>query len=418
MNDAASIPSTAPAPPRASSTRRQTYMQRVLSDTFVRWGARLGLAWIVVLTFLAIFAPLVANSRPLLIKMDGEWSSPMIKSLTPLDIALLLGFFVAAIAYFIKSVPAHFRALAVLAVVLLTWLVAWLSAGEPPPEVYETYRVAEREGRVQFVINAPIPYSPRDRLRDQPGVGLVAPWWAWWETTNTEARRHRHHWLGNEANNMDMASRMIHACRVALSIGFVATGIAMVIGIVLGGFMGYFSRAVDLVGMRLVEVFEFIPSLYLILICVAFFGRNIYFIMVILGLTGWTGYARFTRAEFLRLRNQDFVLAAQACGLPLRSILFRHMLPNGIGPILVTASFGVASAILYEATLSFLNVGDVQRPSWGELLYQALQGTGSFTWWIAIFPGFAIFMTVFAYNLIGESLRDAIDPHMKKSSHL
>ena len=184
--------------------------------------------------------------------------------------------------------------------------------------------------------------------------------------------------------------------------------------VVIGGLMGYFSGLVDLAGMRLVEIFEAVPTLFLLLTFVAFFGRSLYLMMVIIGITGWTGYARFVRAEFLRLREQDFVQAAIACGLPLRSILFRHMLPNGVAPILVAASFGVASAILAEATLSFLGLGLVDDPSWGQMLNQAVRSS-TFNWWMAAFPGGAIFLTVFAYNLIGEALRDAIDPYLKKA---
>lgn len=136
--------------------------------------------------------------------------------------------------------------------------------------------------------------------------------------------------------------------------------------------------------------------------------------MAIIGLTSWTGYCRFIRAEFLKLRQQDFIQAARACGLPLSSILFRHMLPNGVGPVLVSASFGVASAILAETTLSFLGLGLVDEPSWGAMLNQALGAGGTFQWWMAIFPGLAIFLTVFSYNLIGEALRDAIDPHQQR----
>ena len=164
---------------------------------------------------------------------------------------------------------------------------------------------------------------------------------------------------------------------------------------------------------RLIEIFEAVPTLFLLLTFVAFFGRSLYIMMVIIGITSWPGYARYVRAEFLRLRQQDFVQAAIAAGLPLNSILFRHMLPNGVGPVLVAASFGVASAILAEATLSFLGLGLVGDPSWGEMLNQAVQSS-SFNWWMAAFPGAAIFLTVFAYNLIGESLRDAIDPYLRK----
>jgi peptide/nickel transport system permease protein len=205
---------------------------------------------------------------------------------------------------------------------------------------------------------------------------------------------------------------MIHACRIAMSIGFISTGIAIMIGIVIGGIMGYFVGWTDLLGMRAIEIFEAIPTLFLLIAIVAFFGRNLYIMMAIIGLTSWTPDARFVRAEFLRLRNQDFVQAAIASGLPLPSILFRHMLPNGISPLIVSASFGIASAILAESTLSFFGLGLIDEPSWGQMLEQSLGVAGTFTWWIAVFPGLAIFLTVFAYNLIGESLRDALDPRL------
>ncbi|CAG0908358.1 unnamed protein product, partial [Cyprideis torosa] len=185
---------------------------------------------------------------------------------------------------------------------------------------------------------------------------------------------------------------MIHASRIALGIGFVATGIALVIGIIIGGLMGYFSGVADIIGMRLVEIFEAIPTLFLLLAFVAFFGRSLYIMMVIIGLTSWPGFARYIRAEFLKLREQDYIQAAVASGLPLRSILFRHMLPNGMAPVLVAASFGVASAILAEATLSFLGLGLVDAPSWGQMLNQAVQSS-AFNWWMAVFPGGAIFLT-------------------------
>jgi len=207
---------------------------------------------------------------------------------------------------------------------------------------------------------------------------------------------------------------MIHACRIALGIGFVATGIALLVGVVFGGVMGFFAGRLDMLMMRFLEIFESVPQLFLLLTVVAFFGRNIYLIMVIIGLTSWPGYARYLRAEFLKLRQQDFVQAAEACGLPKRSILFRHMLPNGVAPLLVAASFGIASAILAEAVLSFLGLGVVDEPSWGGMLNQASGPGGTFALWLATFPGLAIFLTVFAYNLIGEALRDAIDPHLSQ----
>ena len=176
--------------------------------------------------------------------------------------------------------------------------------------------------------------------------------------------------------------------------------------------MGYFVGKVDLIGMRVVEIFNAVPTLYILLAFVAFFPRNLYIMMAIIGATSWVGYATFIRAEYLSLRQRDFVQAAIAAGLPVRSILFRHMLPNGITPVIISASFGVASAILAESTLSFLGIGLVEEASWGNLLNQATGVGGGFFWWIALYPGLAIFLTVFAYTLIGEALRDALDPKL------
>ncbi len=219
----------------------------------------------------------------------------------------------------------------------------------------------------------------------------------------------RYHLMGTTGSGQDLTSRMIHGSRIALIIGFISTGIAVIIGIIIGGLLGYFVGWVDLIGLRLVEVFASIPVIMLLIMIVAFYGRSLILMMVVLGLTGWVGYAYFIRAEFLKLRKMDYVMAARASGTPLYLILFKHMLPNGVAPILVAASFGIAGAIMTEATLSFLGLGLENEPSWGQMLNEARQG-GSFSWWLAIFPGAAIFLTVFAYNLIGEALRDVIDP--------
>jgi peptide/nickel transport system permease protein len=220
--------------------------------------------------------------------------------------------------------------------------------------------------------------------------------------------------LGITDGSADLLSNMIYATRIALSIGFISTGIAVTIGIAVGGLMGYYGGLVDLLGMRLTEIFQAIPTLLLLLCFVAAFEPNLYVMMAIIGLTSWVGYAHFVRAEFLSLRDRDFVHAARAAGIPTHSILFRHMLPNGLTPVLVSASFGVAGAILIESTLSFLGIGLKGEASWGGLLSQAQSEGGSFYWWIALYPGMAIFLTVFAYNLIGEGLRDALDPKLLK----
>ena len=223
------------------------------------------------------------------------------------------------------------------------------------------------------------------------------------------------HVMGTDTLGQDVLSQMFHACRLSISIGFISTGIAVVIGVVVGSLMGYFGGWVDLLLYRVVEVFMAIPVLFLLIVAASVLPRNIYFMMAIIGCFTWTGAARFVRAEFMKLRETDYVQAARAVGLPLWSILFKHMLPNGVTPVLVESSFAIAAAILIEATLSYLGLGPSGQASWGKLLSNASGETSDFIWWLAIFPGAAIFLTTMAYNLIGEALRDAIDPKLKKA---
>ncbi|MDE0457391.1 MAG: ABC transporter permease [Chromatiales bacterium] len=388
-----------------TSLRRRSFAARVLRSTFVRLGARVGALWIGVLMVAAAFAPLIANTHPLLMRAGGRLESPALTHLTTADVVLMC-MFVAGAALLVARCAPRTWAVALAATLAGSTLLGAAFTDPPVLTVHEQYREAARAGEIEWAIHAPVPWSPKDYQRDAGDTGLEAP---------LSAPDDRTHWFGTDENGADVLSRMIHASRIALGIGLVATGIAMLIGIVVGGLMGWFSGVVDLAGMRLVEIFEAVPTLFLLLTFVAFFGRSLYLMMVIIGLTGWTGYARFVRAEFLRLREQDYVQAAVACGLPLHSILFRHMLPNGVAPILVAASFGIASAILAEAMLSFLGLGLVDDPSWGQMLNQAVRSS-TFNWWMAVFPGGAIFLTVFAYNLIGEALRDAIDPYLSQEN--
>ncbi|MBO6513489.1 MAG: ABC transporter permease, partial [Phycisphaerales bacterium] len=221
--------------------------------------------------------------------------------------------------------------------------------------------------------------------------------------------------IGTDTLGQDVLSQMFHACRLAISIGFVSTSIAVVLGVSIGSLMGYFGGWVDLILYRVVEIFMAIPVLFLLIVAAGVLPRNTYVMMAIIGCFTWTGAARFIRAEFMKLRETDYIQAAKAMGLPLWSILFKHMLPNGVTPVLVESSFLIAAAILIEATLSFLGLGPTGQASWGSLLRNATGESGSFIWWLAIFPGGAIFLTTLAYNLIGEALRDAIDPKLKKA---
>ena len=404
MSSITTTPNADP-PPADKPAAPKSILRQVLGDTLTRLGARIGAIWIATLMLLAVFSPFLANSHPILMKQAGQWSSPLIQHLTAADITLLAVFVALIVLLFIRRMKTGTKLLTLIIIAAATGSVSARYIETPNAVVYQQYRVAQAAGEIDFILHAPIPYSPRDRERDNPRLHPEAP-----------AGRHL---FGTEANGADVLSRIIHASRISLAIGFIATGIAVSIGILVGGLMGYLVGWVDLLGMRLLEIIEAIPILFLLLLFVAFWPNpSMYFMMIIIGFTTWTRYARFIRAEFLKLRNVDYVHAAVATGLPVRSILFRHMLPNGVAPVLVTASFGVASAILFEAVLSFLGLGLVDEPSWGQLLSQATGAAGTFSWWLAAFPGMMIFLTVFAYNLIGEALRDAIDPHATKSSHL
>ncbi len=380
------------------------FMTRILRRTFSEAGAKIGLFWVSVLVIMAVFAPFLANTVPLLASENGAVSAPFLRYFTVEDV-IFLSVFVIVIVIWLSPLSRTFSRATTSFIILTTIATVLANTFVKPPQliIYDDFRTQQAQGKYDWSINAPVAFSARDYMRDVSEAPLQEPL----------AKSQFKHVMGTEENGADVFSRMIHASRVALSIGFIATGIALVIGVILGGLMGYFSGIVDMLGMRLVEIFESVPTLFLLLTFVAFFGRNIYLIMVIIGLTSWSGYARYARAEFLKLRKQDYVQAAIASGLPLRSILFRHMLPNGVAPLLVSVSFGVASAILAEATLSFLGLGPVDAPSWGQMLNQSIRAS-TFNWWMAVFPGGAIFMTVFAYNLIGEALRDALDPKSAK----
>jgi peptide/nickel transport system permease protein len=378
---------------------RESFSARIWRKTLAGVGVKFGFIWIALLIFCAVFAPFLANSMPLLMSKDGVISAPVLEYLSVEDTWVMASFFIA-LAVFRLNIAGGKQILLFLLGSALAALLVNSFVKPPVLVIYDDFRSAAYT-QVDWKIMPPIPYAPVDYLRDLGSKGLEAPF-------ATEGHTHL---MGTEENGADVLSRMIHACRISLSIGLIASGIALAIGIVVGGLMGYFSGIVDMLGMRLVEIFEDIPTLFLLLTFVAFFGRSLYMMMVIIGVTGWSGYARYVRQEFLKLRKQDYVQAAVASGLPLSSILFRHMLPNGVAPLLVAVSFGVAGAILSEATLSFLGLGVVDAPSWGAMLDQAVKSS-TFNWWMAVFPGGSIFMTVFAYNLIGEAFRDAIDPRL------
>jgi len=223
------------------------------------------------------------------------------------------------------------------------------------------------------------------------------------------------HLLGTDDLGRDILSRMIYGSRISLSVGFVAVGISTIIGIIFGAIAGYYGGWIDRIIMRFIDVMLSIPTFFLILAVIAFIGPGIWNIMIVIGLTSWMGVARLVRAEFLSLKEREFVLAARALGASDMRIIFRHILINSMAPVFVSAVLGVASAILVESALSFLGIGvQPPTPSWGNILTLGKDNI-EIAWWLSVFPGLAILITVLSYNLVGEGLRDALDPRLWSS---
>ncbi len=251
-------------------------------------------------------------------------------------------------------------------------------------------------------------------------IALAAPLIAPYDPTDIDIENvlsppSARHPFGTDDLGRDVLSRMIYGSRISLSVGFVAVGIALTIGLTIGSIAGYYGGKVDPVLMRIVDVMLTFPTFFLMLAVIAILEPGIWTIMVVIGLTSWMGVARLVRAEFLTLKQRDFVLAAKASGAGNLRIIFRHIMPNALSPVFVAATLGVAGAILVEAALSFLGLGvQPPRPSWGNIL-----STGKdyieVAWWLSLYPGLAILVTVLGYNLLGEGLRDALDPRLWES---
>lgn len=224
------------------------------------------------------------------------------------------------------------------------------------------------------------------------------------------------HLMGTDGLGRDVYSRMLFGARISLLVGIVAVGIATIIGIVLGAIAGFYRGWVDTIIMRLVDIMLSIPTFFLILAVIAFLTPSIWNIMIVIGLTSWMGVTRLVRAEFLSLRNREFVLASQTLGAKDSRLIFRQLLPNSLTPIIVSSVLGIASAVLVESGLSFLGLG-VQAPqaSWGNILTDGKEYI-EFAWWLSLFPGLAILITVMGYNLLGEGLRDALDPRTSNNN--
>lgn len=224
------------------------------------------------------------------------------------------------------------------------------------------------------------------------------------------------HWLGTDSGGRDVAARVIHGSRVSLAVGIMSVSVLVSIGVLLGALAAYYGGLVDLLLMRLLEIVHALPTLLLLVTILAVImptgWSSVVAMMVVIGLVRWTDVARLVRGEILRVQTMQYVEAARALGCGSARVIFRHILPNALSPVLVAATFSMASAILIEGALSFLGFGiPSDMASWGGMLND-VRGHSE-AWWLAVFPGAAIFLTVTVYNLAGEGLRDAIDPRLK-----
>ena len=328
------------------------------------------LGYVILLLVVAAFAPAIAGTKPVLCRYKGRIYAPC------------LGYFDRRLepAIFAKdrfrgSYPRNLR--------------------EKDPESWAVWPLVFQD--------------PYRSVKEDEWPGLPG------NPARDEGRPSGRNLFGTDQSGVDVFAKMVHGTTVALLVGFVSMGIAGTIGIVVGALGGYFGGWIDMLTSRITEIVMCLPTLVLILALIAILEKpTIWHTMAILGLTGWTGIARLTRGEFLRLKSSEFVMAARAAGAgPLR-IMLRHILPNALAPVLVPITFGIASAILAESSLSFLGFGPPPpSASWGSVLNDARSNLSM--WWLVFFPGMAIFLTVLAYNLIGEGLQEATDPRLREA---
>jgi peptide/nickel transport system permease protein len=412
------------APPESSeAAARIGYFTLVVRELKKNRLAVFGVYAVLGLLVLAVYAPLLCSNQPFVYRDASGWSSPWFSSLfdrlvyeSAVDIffnLLLVLSAPAAAGYALTRRRFGARFANVRRRLLTGFLLGFVAlfALIAPPRLgpfenpfhhsksvvnYRTLSETTTGGaRPSVAVFPPSPFSYRET---DPGRSLLPPSLL--------------HPFGTDTAGRDVLSRMLYGTRISLTIGVVAVALYVLIGIVIGALAGYFGGWVDSLLSRLIEVMICFPTFFLILTLAALVReRSIFHVMLIIGVTSWTGVARLVRAEFLKHKGLEYAQAARALGIPVRRIIFAHILPNASAPVLVSATFGIASAILVESSLAFLGIGDLTVPSWGETLNSGrLEGR----LWLILAPGFAIFFVVTVFNLVGEGLRDALDPKLRR----
>ena len=322
---------------------------------------RIGFGFVVLMLAVWVFGPLLASNQPIVCRYRGQWYFPAVVEV-----------------FQNRGVGAH-----------------WIEKSVP--------------------FNLPQFDAKRELDADEFAIWPLIPFHEGEQTEDILAGPSRRHWLGSDELGRDVAARMIHGTAVSVKVGLVSMGIAGVIGVVLGGLAGYRGGWVDFIISRVIETVMCFPVFFMILSILVWFEPSIINVMIVIGLTRWTGIARYSRGEFMRIKNLDYVISARSQGVGNFRIMFSHILPNSLAPILVSVSFGVAAAVLVEAGLSWLGFGVPDpQPSWGNLLKSAYEHLRVAPY-LVYPPCVAIFLAVLSYNLLGEALRDAIDPRSRKA---
>ena len=384
-----------------------------------------GMLWsLAALFLLAILAPLIASEQPFIFNEGGEtlypWFVALLNPPSAVDLMFNVALLVlppwAIVAWFLnrkskaRDVPGRKRVawflLLFVGLLILGIGNAWQWG--PKNRYFDRDFKKDHHAGTGSGVYTLIPYGPTEQDLDM----ILKPPLSTREEDSVRYRDGEIHLLGTDDSGRDVLVRLIYGTRIAITIGFLAVSIYMAIGIALGGIAGYFGGWVDILISRIIEIVLLFPAFFLILILVALIGPSLYLIMVVIGLTGWPTIARLIRGEFLRQRSIDYVTAARAVGASGPRIIFRHILPNALAPAFVAAPFGIAGAIVTEAGLSVLGFGvRPPAPTWGTLLNLAVGNLN--LWWLTVFAGASIFFTVTVFNLVGNALRDAMDPRLK-----